>query len=118
MMKFTYGFGLNTVSAGEEAKKFESATDCAKRAAVEGYGFIMRYSQSGDKTIIAWNARVVSKDEALELYMCDGDKRTILNSSRAQVWIILPVEGYSDILIAFGENHVRAFHAVKLDELV
>ena len=118
MKNFTYGFGLNTVLTGEEAKKFESATDCAKRAAVEGYSFIMRYSRNGDKTVIAWNARVVSKDEALEHYWNDGDKRAILNSSRAKVWIILPVEGYSDILIAFGENRVRAFHAVKLDTLV
>lgn len=117
-MKFTYGFGLNTVLAGEEAKKFDSATACAKQAVAEGYSFIMRYSQKGDKTVIAWNARVVSKDEALELYMCDGDKRSQLNRSRAKVWIILPVEGFSDILIPFGEDRVRAFYAVKLDELV
>ena len=118
MRNSTYGFGLNTVLSGEEAQKFASATECAKQAVAEGYGFIMRYAQNGNKAVIAWNARVVSKEEALELYQSDGDKRTILNRSRAKVWIILPVKGFSDILIPFGENRVRAFYAVKLEELV
>lgn len=117
MKKITYGFGINTVLTGEEVVKFASAAECAKQAVAKGYSFIIGYNQNGAKTVISWNARVVSREEALHHYMCDGDKRTILRSSRAKVWIICPVEGFSDILIPFGENQVCSFQAVKLDSL-
>lgn len=114
----TYGYGHNVLWSEKEIQKFTSAAICAQKASASGYSFIMGYAQNGDKAIFAWNARVVSKEQALDLYWNDGDKRPFIAGSSAMVWIIIPMNGCSDILIPYGENGVRAFYAVKLDELM
>ncbi|MBE6443448.1 MAG: hypothetical protein E7020_02130 [Alphaproteobacteria bacterium] len=117
---YAYAYGVKTILK-EEIKKSEMFTklnECATCAANEGYGFVMGYYLNGEKKIIGWNIEVVSREEAEEKFIFDGDKRTILSAHpKVGVWIIAPVAGYSPLLIPF-EKELRSLTVTRLTDLV
>ena len=114
-----YAYGVKTVLGGEikKSEMFTKLNECATCAANEGYGFVMGYYRNGEKKLIGWNIEVVSREEAKKRFEFDGDKRAIIASSRASVWIIAPVAGYSPMLIPF-EKKLRSLSVTLLTELV
>ena len=116
---YAYAYGVKTILKEEikESEMFTKLNECATCAANEGYGFVMGYYLNGEKKIIGWNIEVVSREEAEEKFIFDGDKRTILASSEATVWVIAPVQGFSPLLIPF-EKELRSLTVTRLTDLV
>ena len=114
-----YSYGIDTVLADGNIKKVATATECAKQAIAEGHSFIMGYTDKGDQVVFALNkdVLVLSKEEALRRYFCDGDKRTLISTSGAKIWIVAPVVGFSDIVIPFS-GRIRSFRALKPEDIL
>lgn len=121
MVTEKYGFGLQAAFAIEEEAKFTNATEAAIAAQNVGYGFIVAFRQAGNrvyKSILAWDAKVISFNEACQLYGKDPEKMNIiLCSPSTTVFIISPV-GANMEEILFPFTPFNRLTMVKLSELV
>jgi hypothetical protein len=116
-MEKKYIFGLAAVLEDAEAKVFSDRTEAAKEAQAAGFGFILDVTHPQEHKLIGWNIKVLSKAEALQLYACDGDKKTILKGKKESIWIVAPVKGLSDMIIPFG-GKISSVRVVKPESIL
>ena len=115
-MEKKYSRGLNAYSANPVVTclNMESAI---KKAMSEGFGFVREHNADGTSAILAWNAMLLSRDEALERYCNDADKREEINRSSHNTWIISPVEGASDIVLPFDGRIITKFVVISISSI-
>lgn len=115
-----YGFGLQAAFASEEGAKFTTAKEAAIAAQNAGYGFIVAFRQAGNrlyKSILAWDAKVISFNEACQIYGKDPEKMNIvLCCESTTVFIISPVGANMEEII-FPFTPFNRLTMVKLSEL-
>lgn len=101
----TYGFGSQAaLDPKEEAQKFENKKEAAQAAMSMGYSFIVEYKKLSNgevyKSILTWDAKVISHEEAKKLYGKEPDKMNIIiNAKPTAVFIVTPIGANAEEIV-------------------
>ena len=108
-----YCVGVLALEAKTE-KTFYSLKEAIEEAFNKGLSFVVEFGPSG-RRILAWESEVVKKQELIDKYPYDGDKRTILASSSDEFWLVLKTN-VSEIIIPISE--VEKFKKIDITHIL
>ena len=96
VLKF-YGAGKDALFS--DNFDFASKKEAIQHAKDNNLCFIVEKTSTGRKKVLAWNYAVEVKNDLINRYRFDDDKRNILASSLEEYWLVLNKSTINEIII-------------------